>query len=274
VCSASSDKLQSLITQLDNIYTNLQADTVSGGAPAFAWVNDDRKYFPGQIWTCLGFQNTAKFKMAEMCAAINRGLCDLSSLGALSADEFATWTQTTCGSSQNQQPAKAWFIEGNVYNPYAYWLRRTLQGTAYSFSQDEGQHGGNSNCNNINPTTSRPPDSSRVTVCPGSGPTPTPPDDDDAWKPCTSTNTPCCNPHTTPKQICPGDAKLACQECGGADACQCPSGAVSQAAPTASSDFPVWAMVLVALLTVAGSVSAFLFRRHLKIQEAINNGVV
>jgi len=173
VCSANSSEFQSLISQLTHVYTDLQSDATSGGEKAFTWQDDNRDYFPGQLWTCMKFQNAAKFQMAEMCAAINRGLCDLSSLGTLSADDFATWTKDSCGTKQNQQPASTWFVDGNVRNPYAYWLRRTLQGTTYTFSQDEGLHGGNSNCNNINPPTSRAPESSRVTVCPN-GPSPTP----------------------------------------------------------------------------------------------------
>merc|ERR1712004_808256 len=92
----------------------------------------------------------------------------------MSASQFASWTQNTCGSKQNQQNPSKWFVPGNVHNPYVYWLRRTLGGTTYSFSQDEGTYGGNTNCNDIIPG-SRAPDSSRVTVCPaGVSPSPTP----------------------------------------------------------------------------------------------------
>merc|ERR1712062_893731 len=106
VCSASLDKLQNLITQLDRSYKELQGDG------AFTWINQNRKFFPGQLWTCAGFKNTAKFAMAEMCAAINRGLCGLSPLGTLPADDFGAWTRKTCGPNQNQQPANSWFVGG------------------------------------------------------------------------------------------------------------------------------------------------------------------
>merc|ERR1739848_855358 len=101
------------------------------------------------------------FGMAEMCAAINRGLCDFSKLGSLTASEFSSWTMSECGWHQNQQSPDTWFIDGFVANPYARWLRRTLRGTTYSFSQDEGLYGGNTNCNNIVPA-SRAPRSSQV----------------------------------------------------------------------------------------------------------------
>jgi len=46
-----------------------------------------------------------------------------------------------------------------------------------------------------------------------------------AWKPCSSTSKTCCNPFTSPQQICQnwkksGGAK--CQACGGGNACECP----------------------------------------------------
>jgi transforming growth factor-beta-induced protein len=46
-----------------------------------------------------------------------------------------------------------------------------------------------------------------------------------AWKPCSSTSRTCCNPFTSPQQICQnwkksGGAK--CQACGGGNACECP----------------------------------------------------
>jgi hypothetical protein len=226
VCKQNLDKFQPLINQLDHIYGDLQAETLSNGAASFTWAQSDRSLFPGQVWTCSGFQNTGNFQMAEMCSAINRGLCDLSALGSLSASDFASWTQNTCGTQQCQQPESAWFVGSNVRNPYAYWLRRTLQGTTYSFSQDEGLHGGNSNCNNINPPTSRVPDSSRITLCPGNNvPTPSP-SPSSGWVACSSTSTACCNPYSSPQQFCPGSAALACQQCGGGSACECPSGTI------------------------------------------------
>jgi len=55
---------------------------------------------------------------------------------------------------------------------------------------------------------------------PSPGPTPAPPA---TWEPCSSSSTACCNPHISPKQVCPGSAKVKCEACGGGDACQCPS---------------------------------------------------
>jgi hypothetical protein len=166
VCSQNLAEFQGLIKQLESIYSDLVS------AKAFTWSSNNRTLFPGQVWTCVGFQNTATYDMAEMCAAINRGLCDISKLGSLSAADFGAWTKNACGSKQNNgRPPSAWFVKGFVHNPYVYWLRRTLHGTTYSFSQDEGLHGGNSNCNDVVPL-SRPPKSSRVIVCPKSRSTP------------------------------------------------------------------------------------------------------
>jgi len=52
------------------------------------------------------------------------------------------------------------------------------------------------------------------------GPTPSPPAPSPAFNPCSSTSTACCNPNTSPKQLCPGGAE--CQACGGGAACECP----------------------------------------------------
>lgn len=57
-----------------------------------------------------------------------------------------------------------------------------------------------------------------VSDCSSTPPTPPPPSPG-PWSPCTHGQ--CCNPHSAVKQYCPGG--LACQECGGGDACQCPS---------------------------------------------------
>jgi len=55
---------------------------------------------------------------------------------------------------------------------------------------------------------------------PGPSPAPTPaPAPGPAWNPCSSTSTTCCNPNTSPKQICPSGAE--CQACGGGNACEC-----------------------------------------------------
>lgn len=163
VCSQNLAAFQGLIKQIESVYNDLMS------YKAFSWASSDRTLFPGHVWTCAGFQNTQKYDMAEMCAAINRGLCDLSTLGSLSATDFGAWTKNKCGSKQNQQPQSTWFVNGFVRNPYVYWLRRTLHGTTYAFSQDEGVHGGNSNCNNLAPTR-RIPEYSRVTVCPQDSP--------------------------------------------------------------------------------------------------------
>lgn len=57
----------------------------------------------------------------------------------------------------------------------------------------------------------------RVSDC-SHTPTPPPPSPG-PWSPCTHGH--CCNPYSSIKEYCPGG--LACQECGGGDACQCPS---------------------------------------------------
>lgn len=241
VCSDARHSVQKLIDQLTFTFETLQGDTLSGGQPAFKWMSSNRTIFPGQLWTCAGFQNSPLFKMAEMCGAINRGLCDLSTLGSLSPAYFSAWTKNSCGSIQNALPESEWFRDGFVRNPYAYWLRRDLKGTTYSFSQDEGPHGGNALCGNLNPTTALPPDFSRITVCPGAtppapaptpgptpGPTPAPtpvpppaPTPGTGWGPCVAGSGTCCDPYTTPKQVCPGGQT--CQECGGSQACECPA---------------------------------------------------
>lgn len=45
------------------------------------------------------------------------------------------------------------------------------------------------------------------------------------WKKCGPGSKACCNPHTTPKQFCPGSFHHECQECGGGSACECPTSA-------------------------------------------------
>jgi len=68
---------------------------------------------------------------------------------------------------------------------------------------------------------------------PSPGPTPVGP----TW-PCGPGDVVCCNPHTSPKQHCPGG--LVCPECGGGDACACPVGRGAGAKgylPSRGSDF-------------------------------------
>jgi len=219
VCSDAKDDVQKLIDQLTFTFAALQGDHLAGGQSAFKWMSSNRSIFPGQLWTCSGFQNSPLFRMAEMCGAINRGLCDLSALGSLSPAYFSKWTKNSCGHIQNALPESEWFRDGLVRNPYAYWLRRELKGTTYSFSQDEGPHGGNALCGNLNPTTAEPPDFSRITVCPENptpAPTPAP-----GWGPCVAASVACCDPSSTPQQVCPGGQT--CQACGGSQACECPS---------------------------------------------------
>merc|ERR1712190_415536 len=55
---------------------------------------------------------------------------------------------------------------------------------------------------------------------PGPSPTPSPnPAPSAAWQACSTG--PCCNPYSSVAQLCPG--QIACKECGGGEACQCPT---------------------------------------------------
>jgi len=54
---------------------------------------------------------------------------------------------------------------------------------------------------------------------PGPSPSNPPSPSHSGWHPCTTG--PCCNPHSSVAEFCPG--QVACQDCGGGDACQCPA---------------------------------------------------
>lgn len=164
ICSKFSVELAPLTKQLDFSYAALQANK------AFTWITRPPG-FAGQLWKCNGFLNAPGFAMAEMCAAINRGACEFSALGSLSPDAFKQWIDTQCGPTQNEDPSSWWRYP--VRNPYAYWLRSTLGGSTYAFSQDEGLHGGNSNCNNNGGPASLP-ERSIVNVCPAGRPSAAP----------------------------------------------------------------------------------------------------
>lgn len=64
----------------------------------------------------------------------------------------------------------------------------------------------------------------------GSGGSPSPPSGG-AWKACGPGSTACCNPYTSPTQICPGGGAEQCQECGGGSACECPGSGWTVSSP-------------------------------------------
>jgi len=53
----------------------------------------------------------------------------------------------------------------------------------------------------------------------GHSPSPSPMPAPSVWQPCSTG--PCCNPYASVAQLCPG--QIACKECGGCEACQCPT---------------------------------------------------
>jgi hypothetical protein len=69
------------------------------------------------------------------------------------------------------------------------------------------------------PTPSPPSPTPPAPSPPSPMPSPTP----GTWSPCSASTAVCCNPDSSPAQICPGGQE--CQECGGGNACECPSSA-------------------------------------------------
>jgi len=137
------------------------------------------------------------------CASVNRGV-----------------------SNPEADPSTFYQAEENgvpLYNEYSKWVHDLCGPDNYAFPYDDvGKHGGYQQCSGDvtvtfcggggGPSPHPPP-------TPGPPPVPSPTPTPGTWVPCVSGA--CCNPHTAVTQYCPGN--IACQECGGGDACQCPS---------------------------------------------------
>jgi hypothetical protein len=113
--------------------------------------------------------------LASMCSSLNRGQCPMPSNAELaSIPAFRNYVGTKCGRTQfYKQDAKTWF-QHRVRNPWAEYIRKTLNSNGYSFAQDEGPYGGNAQCRALAVHQWIAPSGMRVTACPGGSPAPAP----------------------------------------------------------------------------------------------------
>merc|ERR1719410_2137810 len=95
-----------------------------------------------------------------------------------------------------------------------------------SHGQPHYSSGCNTSVTNIRFRTSPGTFTGKCSAFYSGSPTPSPPTppvpSPSTWSPCGPGSAVCCNPHTAIRQYCPGN--IACQECGGGEACECPSG--------------------------------------------------
>jgi len=135
-----------------------------------------------RMFNCDGFKDNPQtgFYLASMCSSLNRGQCPMPSTAELqSIPAFKEYVETKCGRTQFYKEDESTWFKQSVRNPWAEYLRKTLDSSVYSFSQDEGYYGGNAQCRAQAATHWIAPSGMRVTACPGGspapGPTPGPP---------------------------------------------------------------------------------------------------
>lgn len=203
-------------TQLAPLMNFLNANSAAVGyAPQLGSITHSTR-----MYTCDGFLNHpgTGFMLASTCTSLNRGQCamptgtDLASTG-----NFHTWVQTKCGPVQFLKEGESTWFTQPVRNPWADYIRHTLGSDGYSFAQDEGPYGGNSQCRSSIAHGWTAPSGMRVTACPGSAPGPPGP----TPAPTPAPAGPTC--HVGDPVFCPG----ASYRCAGEECCQdgttCPS---------------------------------------------------